>query len=916
MPFLNDLSNATGLVGYTRLPDVDQNEENENNANNNNNRVEVEEPKPVPVPLEDVKLKVRVINLTAQVEVEQSYVNTESTPIECVYFFPVEASAAVVKFTAELNGRSVKTTVKEVELAKKEYQKAVEEKKTAVQMSQVKSDIFQIKVGHLGPNEKCKISLTYISELPIEPSLDDKAEKVRLTIPTTVASRYVPESDKSEEAKQISSIKHSSDGQADLSFELEVFMKTEIKEVASPSHNLSLIERVKKDNYYQATTKFVGKTTDMDRDLVVLIDSEENNKPKILIEKDFSGSLMAMLSFVPNFDHEKHKIEAVFLVDCSGSMSGKSMELAKKALQVFLNSLPEDSFFNIVLFGSSFKSLYTESKRYNSDTLEEAKNFHKKIAANLGGTEIYSPLEFIFRQNIKSHGGEKYYRQVFVLTDGQVSNTSACIDLVGRNSKANRVYTLGVGYSADRDLVGGMARAGNGAAAYTTGGESITPKVVQQLKNSLHSSVSHVTIDWGGLEVGNPNKPGLDQAPAYFPAVENGQRIVLYKLLKDKLQPGTKITFTAQFGNRQMIEEFEVTEKSFIGGEQLHKLYARKKIQEVKETYQGWSGRNEKKEIITSLGLQYELVTEYTAFIGVDTREAPANSAPMVSRQVPNMAVKNTSSEGDVLPVMAPGGDWSLRHMMTIERGHPGYVYDDTERGAGAFEEEEFDDLVRGAGANMSYMKQRNSLLSHFSLMRDDDQVRGIGGNMKSKKESCSFASGIVKTIGGFFSSGKALQNTPEISRGAVTRQRSLPADISKRKTNEIMSQKNQEALNEMKSAKLDESTRMDMEDRVTLIISHQESNGCFQPNGGLSRDLGSPLDSRIKTLSLNKEEATVWTTYLVVNLLKQNFQPVKDVWELVVDKAEAWLFQNKIKLDEKQKKEAKKFIESNIQQK
>ena len=74
-----------------------------------------------PVPLVKVNVDVKVVNFTAQVEITQEFVNKEKNPIECVYFFPVEEEAAVVDFTAELEGRKVQTKIKEKEAAREEY---------------------------------------------------------------------------------------------------------------------------------------------------------------------------------------------------------------------------------------------------------------------------------------------------------------------------------------------------------------------------------------------------------------------------------------------------------------------------------------------------------------------------------------------------------------------------------------------------------------------------------------------------------------------------------------------------------------------------------------------------------------------------------------------------------------------------
>ena len=164
------------------------------------------------------------------------------------------------------------------------------------------------------------------------------------------------------------------------------------------------------------------------------------------------------------------------MVDCSGSMSGVSMNLAKEALQVFLHSLPVNSFFNIIVFGSTFKSLFPQSRQYDDDSLRDAQD---SVSGVLGGTEIFQPLQHIFQMPLLAG----LARQVFILTDGQVSNSTTCIDLVRKNSSTNRVFTLGIGSSADRHLVKGMARAGMGTAAFTTQGEPITAKVINQLKN-------------------------------------------------------------------------------------------------------------------------------------------------------------------------------------------------------------------------------------------------------------------------------------------------------------------------------------------------------------------------------------------------------------------------------------------------
>ena len=441
---------------------------------------------PVPVPLKSVEVEVKVVNFSAEVTVTQRFVNCERSSIECVYYFPVEEEAAVTSFTAELEGRTIKTEIKEKSDARDDYNRAVANHQTAVILEETKQDIFEIRVGQLSPGSGCVVRLTYIMELPVED------RKTKLTLPTTVAPRYVPAMDGSVEAQKIASIQHDFNSPVKMTLKLEVVMQTEILSITSPSHPLRTTEKMRHHGYHIHNVELQSTTSAMDRDLIVYIESEEPCQPKVMVERNEDNSYVAMLTLVPDFKLQDQSIEAVFLVDCSGSMHGQSMELAKEALLVFLHSLPASSFFNVIIFGSTFQSLFPESQRYDDNNLRDAKASCGGISANLGGTELLSPLRHILQRPVKAG----LARQVFILTDGQVSNSADCIDLVSKHSSTNRVFTLGIGSSADRHLVKGLARAGQGTPMFTSQGERITPKVMSQLRNALQPCVSDVRVRW------------------------------------------------------------------------------------------------------------------------------------------------------------------------------------------------------------------------------------------------------------------------------------------------------------------------------------------------------------------------------------------------------------------------------------
>jgi von Willebrand factor A domain-containing protein 5 len=73
--------------------------------------------------------------------------------------------------------------------------------------------------------------------------------------------------------------------------------------------------------------------------------------------------------------------------------------------------------------------------------------------SNMGGTEIEIPL----RKILKSKVIPGYPKQIFLLTDGEVNNTEAVIDIVRKNIKYSRVHAIGLGDGASAALIRGCA---------------------------------------------------------------------------------------------------------------------------------------------------------------------------------------------------------------------------------------------------------------------------------------------------------------------------------------------------------------------------------------------------------------------------------------------------------------------------
>ncbi|KAG7519601.1 hypothetical protein JOB18_011856 [Solea senegalensis] len=215
------------------------------------------------------------------------------------------------------------------------------------------------------------------------------------------------------------------------------------------------------------------------------------------LHKDILHNPVVMLNFCPDLksissDLRKVHGEFIFLIDRSGSMSGVNINRVKDAMVVILKSLVPGCLFNIIGFGSTFKSLFTASQNYEEEALALACEYIRKIRADMGGTNILAPLNWILRQPMFSG----HPRLLFLLTDGAISNTGKVIELVRRHARYIRCFTFGIGQNACRRLVQGLASVSKGRAEFLAEGERLQPKMIKSLKKTLSPVLSDISIEW------------------------------------------------------------------------------------------------------------------------------------------------------------------------------------------------------------------------------------------------------------------------------------------------------------------------------------------------------------------------------------------------------------------------------------
>eukprot|EP01134_Creolimax_fragrantissima_P003712 CFRG3712T1 len=634
------------------------------------------------VPLVTVQAKADIVDMAAKVTVVQHYrprllqTFMDISEKTFSYAFPLNDKAAVCGFSLKLDGCELDGIVKEKEKAQQEYRTAIQRGNTAALLEEEKADVFSICVGNIPVDVKeVSVTITYLVELKMD------SEAINFFLPTTVGARYTPVGEIAVHSKNPPA--------ASIVLTVDWTMPCGIISLTSPTHAATCVNNKNPSNddtHHRANATI---RSSLGEDIVVLCKPMESHQPRVCVETDPSGNRVMMLTMVPELTLNEQKCEYIFVIDRSGSMSGERMANARAALNLFLQSLPEDSYVNLVGFGSRYNVLFPScSKRYNEESLRSATKYANEMDANFGGTELIQPLQHIYTNMTAIKG---YSRQVFLLTDGQVSNTERVISLVREQHKTThtRMFTLGIGGSVSHHLVNGMARAGKGTSEFVTNMDRLPITIVQQLKASFFPPITDITINWLDTTANTKRSTNIvtkakpipsllgyitpskrvseqpvqegnrRQTPFNIPPIFSGERLIAYYFVSSdcNIKFPKEVTITAVVPGEiePLVTELPVLPANIYSDTDIiHTLAARSMIQDLEEgdSYLGNNVSTAKDEII-KLGVKYNLASRHTSYLIVDHNTKVERTPQHILHYVPDELpyAMSTASMGMHLPL-------------------------------------------------------------------------------------------------------------------------------------------------------------------------------------------------------------------------------------------------------------------------
>jgi len=596
------------------------------------------------IALRGVRVRSRLAALGQKTTVEQTFVNLEDHAIEALYTFPLPEDAAVCEFEVITGDRVLTGQVEEAGKAEDVYDEVISRGHGAFLLEQNRPDIFTVNVGNLKAKQAVTVRLTYLAELEVTDS------SIRLAFPTTVAPRYVTATGMDPlqamiEGEQVNPphVLHVPYG---VAFEMEVDLGLPISAIESPSHAI----RVKLDEGEKAHVSLESGVTELDRDIVVQIALGREPMPSAQASKGPADHTFVAVTLQPQFDELEElpaaANEAFFVLDCSGSMGGDSITQARRALELCLRSLSEGDRFNVCRFGSCFEMMNAGLLTYSQETLDQAVKYVRSVDADLGGTELYAPLKAIFE--IPPTAGRS--RQVILLTDGQVGNEGAIIDLARVHKRNHRMFTFGIGNACSTHLVKSLARVTGGAAEFVSAGERIEDKVLRTFSRLSSPMATDIEIDWGNTEV-------IAASPDVPPLFEGDSFTLLGRVI-GKAPSKCRVKITTAAGPAQW--EVPIPEPNLENGI-IAGLWARRRIQYLEdacspESVPSRANRRPNKELV-QLSKEFGILCSQTSFIALEHRSlAERNNGQPAFRRVSVQLPRGWGDvEGDMLhSIVAP----------------------------------------------------------------------------------------------------------------------------------------------------------------------------------------------------------------------------------------------------------------------
>jgi len=535
--------------------------------------------------LESVRIEAKLNNLFCEMAVNQTFHNSGKTNIEAVYTFPLPHDAVLLDLIVKIGERELRGAVLPKATASQKYEQTISDGHGAIMLEQADDGIYTVNVGNLLPGESAKLTYRYGY------LLDWQHGTVKFRIPTTIAPRYGDPLAAGFQPHQIPA----TDILAENRYALKIVVTGLLAEAEAecPSHKIAVRhEASRMEIGFQSEDAF------MDRDFVLNFKLKDAQVTAGTVAPDsISNGSIALASFCPQLPGGDIPSACIkILVDCSGSMAGDSITHATNGLQRVLENLRESDTFNIIRFGDSTKAYFPACVAAKGRNLQNALAEVENLAADLGGTEMGSALDYVY--GIDQEGGSPV--MILLITDGQVSEHK---DITRRAMRSgHRIFTVGVGSAVNEEFVRSIAEKTGGACELVSPNEGMADAIYRQFRRMLQQQITSAQIEWS-------TEPQW-KSPSELGLVFSGDTKHIFASFALPQEGNARLLLEMADGEK-LTQEIRLVRNESVG-ESLQRMAASSRIKGVEV---------EHPELAEKLALDYQLVTKQTNFLILEMRD-------------------------------------------------------------------------------------------------------------------------------------------------------------------------------------------------------------------------------------------------------------------------------------------------------
>lgn len=603
------------------------------------------------LPLQSTSAQVDIAGVIADVKVRQVYQNRGDEPIEAIYVFPASTRAAVYGMKMTLGERVVIAKIKERKAARVAYTHAKKQGKRASLLEQHRPNVFQMNIANIMPGDEIIVELSYTELIVPEQGIYE------FVYPAVVGPRYseTPAENVSASENWIMNPFLDQDVAPPYTFNIKTSISAgiPIQALNSPSHKVHV------DYDDQETAKISLKTQDnqnADRDYILRYQLRGKEiKTGLLLYKGEQENFFLLMSQPPKKVIEDNipAREYIFVVDVSGSMRGFPLDTSKRLMVELLSNLRPTDSFNILFFSGGSSTLAEASLPVTQSNIEKAITMMENQRGN-GSTQLLPALQHAMALPAKKSTS----RSFIIVTDGFVTVEKEAFQYVKDNLNNANFFSFGIGSSINRFLIEGLARVGKGEPFVITSAIDAFP-VAQRFREYIETPVlTGIEVNFNGFDT-------YDVEPQQVPDLFAERPLIMYG--KWRGNANGNIQIKGHQGQSVYSETMTVDKTEASGSnEALRYLWARNRIAELGD-FEKLHPDLVRKAEITTLGLNYNLLTAYTSFIAVDEIIAnPEADNHTVKQPLPLPKGVSNLAVGGIIPTAPEPEIFSLLGILAL----------------------------------------------------------------------------------------------------------------------------------------------------------------------------------------------------------------------------------------------------------